>query len=214
MVYKLTFEDGSDGYLSHHGVLGMHWGIRNSETERKYSCGQDHSTARTDISRPTTGHKYEGKFKPTLSEKQVKMLKRAAAGVAIGAGLAAGIAVGRKAPAIKAAAKYGLQQLSDTKAVRAKGKAFVERTKASAKSKVKSTKAYKKADRFDMLAQYYTRDPIGKKKASKHFRRLVTGAALASVPFVEGHDLKKRELRRKNGRHASAKWIRSKERSR
>ena len=35
--FKLTFEDGSDGYLEHFGVKGMHWGVRNSETLARYN---------------------------------------------------------------------------------------------------------------------------------------------------------------------------------
>ena len=34
--YKLTFEDGSEAYLSHHGVKGMKWGVRNEETKARY----------------------------------------------------------------------------------------------------------------------------------------------------------------------------------
>ena len=34
--FKLTFEDGSDGYLAHHGVQGMKWGVWNAETKARY----------------------------------------------------------------------------------------------------------------------------------------------------------------------------------
>ena len=36
MDYKFTFEDGSSGYLAHHGVKGMKWGVRNAETLSRY----------------------------------------------------------------------------------------------------------------------------------------------------------------------------------
>ena len=36
MEYKLTFADGSEAYLEHHGVKGMKWGVRNAETLAKY----------------------------------------------------------------------------------------------------------------------------------------------------------------------------------
>lgn len=35
MPYKLTFEDGSDGYLAHHGIKGMKWGVWNDETRAR-----------------------------------------------------------------------------------------------------------------------------------------------------------------------------------
>ena len=37
MEYMLTFEDGSDGYLAHHGVQGMKWGVWNAETRARYA---------------------------------------------------------------------------------------------------------------------------------------------------------------------------------
>ena len=39
MDYILTFEDGSDAYLSHHGIKGMKWGVRSAETLAKYGQG-------------------------------------------------------------------------------------------------------------------------------------------------------------------------------
>ena len=39
MEFKVTFEDGSSAYLEHHGVMGMHWGVRNAETQAKYASG-------------------------------------------------------------------------------------------------------------------------------------------------------------------------------
>ena len=36
MAYKLTFEDGSEAYLEHHGIKGMKWGVWNAETKAKY----------------------------------------------------------------------------------------------------------------------------------------------------------------------------------
>lgn len=37
MDYLIHFEDGSEGYLSHYGVKGMKWGVRNEETKARYS---------------------------------------------------------------------------------------------------------------------------------------------------------------------------------
>lgn len=39
MDYIVTFEDGSSGYLAHHGVKGMKWGKWNPETQARYSGG-------------------------------------------------------------------------------------------------------------------------------------------------------------------------------
>lgn len=37
MDYLVTFDDGSSGYLAHHGVKGMKWGKWNPETQAKYT---------------------------------------------------------------------------------------------------------------------------------------------------------------------------------
>ena len=37
MDYKITFEDGGSAYFEHHGVKGMHWGVRNAETQARYA---------------------------------------------------------------------------------------------------------------------------------------------------------------------------------
>lgn len=265
-MYIVTLDTDSPEYLEHHGVLGMHWGIRNAETQRKYDGGQDHSEARTDIANPTKGNRYQGEFKPQLSEKQTKMLKRAAAGVAIGAGLAAGVAVGAKSGVLKSVAKNGARKLADTAQLQARGKEFAQRvrtassktrsvqgrnelrrdaglkakqtsasirrkaygaramlrtTDISGKIKQSTKQAKKRAWNSSVMApvrranakfDYYTNNPEGKKKARNRTVLGATGAAFLSAPVIEGRSVDSRELRRKNGRHASTKWMRNKER--
>ena len=266
-MYIVTIDQDSPEYLEHFGVLGMHWGVRNSETQRKYNGGQEHNEARTDIVKPTKGHTYQGQFKPFVSKNQAKMLKRAAAGVAIGAGLAAGVAVGTKTGALKAVAKYGAKKLAGSKQLQQKGQEFAKRVRTNAIKSVKTqegrnklrqnvkkrkadiskagdrktlptrsaikranvsgkvraqakrlkTKAWNSDrmrpirnanDKFD----YYTSNPVGRKKASSRLTGATTVGAIVSAPLIEGYSMDKHELRRKNGRHASTKWMRNKER--
>lgn len=340
-MYIVTIDRDSPEYLEHFGVLGMHWGVRNSETQRKYDGGQEHSEARTDIAKPTKGHTYQGQFKPSMSKDQTKMLKRAAAGVAIGAGLAAGIAVGTKSGALKAVAKHGAKKLAASKPLQRAGMEFVSKvakskrvpTKIAMQAAWKNTKlkesirtqklweqdakkriaelkreaasgdqrakqllryerrnllldrAYFRAGRRDILLRARIkkagansstrnskrfRNPINEiaskaQRKKSQFKRKVdristqsrvakamqklqrqkpekpvetaaerklrlkmekkarkrtsnrilvgaTGAALLSAPAIEGREVDKRTLRRKNGRHASTKWMRNKER--
>lgn len=256
-MYIVTLDQDSPEYLEHFGVLGMHWGVRNSETQRKYNGGQEHSEARTDIVKPTEGHSYQGQFKPSLSKDQTKMLKRAAAGVAIGAGLAAGVAVGMKSGALKTVAKHGARKLADTARLQARGKEFAKRVRTqSGRNEIKRAVAARKSDisstakrqvvnarrlasttpqkavakakstrlkiwdskrmapvkKANERFNYYTKNPKGKKKTVNRLTIGATGAAFVSAPLIEGHEVDKRVLRRKNGRHASTKWMRNKER--
>lgn len=251
-MYIVTIDKDSPEYLEHFGVLGMHWGVRNAETQRKYNGGQEHSEARTDIAKPTEGHSYQGQFKPSLSKDQTKMLKRAAAGVAIGAGLAAGVAVGMKSGALKTVAKHGAKKLAESKHLQQKGQEFAKRVRTNAVKSVKTQEGRnelkrraltKKTDisaftkhKKNVLQSRLVKALLKKQKPEKPVetaaeRKLrlkmekrarkrtnnrillgVTGAALLSAPVIEGHSVDSRELRRKNGRHASTKWIRNKER--
>ena len=43
MEYTVSFADGSTAYLAHHGVKGMHWGVRNAETLARYAGGDSGS---------------------------------------------------------------------------------------------------------------------------------------------------------------------------
>lgn len=339
-MYIVTIDQDSPEYLEHFGVLGMHWGVRNSETQRKYNGGQEHSEARTDIAKPTNGHTYQGQFKPAMSKDQVKMLKRAAAGVAIGAGLAAGIAVGAKSGALKAVAKHGAKKLAASKPLQRKGMEFVSKVakskrvptkvamqaawkntklkqsirtqkiweqgakkeiaelkrkaasgdqrakerlryeqkkllldrarfragrrdillrarikKAGANSSTRNSKRFsnpiikvankaqggktqlkRKVDRIstqsrvakamqrlqqkpekpvETAAERKLRLKMEKKARKRTNNRILvgaTGAALLSAPVIEGREIDKRTMRRKNGRHASTKWMRNNER--
>ena len=66
MDYLLTFEDGSEGYLAHHGVKGMKWGVWNAETASRYSGGRGHrAIARANKKVNKAFGKYENAVKTT-----------------------------------------------------------------------------------------------------------------------------------------------------
>ena len=83
MDYILTFEDGSDAYLSHHGVKGMKWGVRKN----KYDQGANS---------PGRG----------LSDATKRKLKTAAIGVGAAAAVGGGVYLARKAGLGKANKSY------------------------------------------------------------------------------------------------------------
>ena len=91
MDYFIEFEDGSDGYLSHHGVLGMKWGVRNAETQARYAGDSGHARAKT---------------KNASSKKLVK--------AAIIAGGALTIAAAASTPSGRAAMKKGASVVART----------------------------------------------------------------------------------------------------
>ncbi len=49
MEYVITFDDGSEAYLAHHGVLGMKWGVRNAETQARYAGGEGRAARKRDL---------------------------------------------------------------------------------------------------------------------------------------------------------------------
>lgn len=71
MEYLVTFENGTEGYLSHHGVKGMSWGIWSPTTVRKYKQGNGGSNV------SSRWKKSDGAVKGT-SDKNAKSKKNAA----------------------------------------------------------------------------------------------------------------------------------------
>lgn len=74
MDFKITFKDGANGYLSHHGVVGMHWGVWNPETRAK-------KMGYKDIRKITRGSSSQeeaiAKLKASMGDARSKQLKDA-----------------------------------------------------------------------------------------------------------------------------------------
>lgn len=100
MEYKLTFVDGSNGYLEHFGVKGMHWGVWNDET-RARRLGL-HSGRRSD-SGPFTSSSSNASSKTNrsgLSDKQKKAIKIALGTAAVVAIAGVGLYAAKKTGAL------------------------------------------------------------------------------------------------------------------
>lgn len=103
MEYKLTFEDGSDGYLEHFGVKGMHWGVWNDETrarrlglrsQRKGSSGVVKSKeSKEDFYTKCLNAGYSKKQAMEMANGR-EVLKKVAIGTAVVAGVAAAGVIG------------------------------------------------------------------------------------------------------------------------
>ena len=87
MEYKITFEDGTEGYLEHFGVKGMHWGVWNAETRARY-LGL-HGARGGSGAGSSSG--YGG-----LTDKQKKAVKIALASAAVVAVLGVGLYAAKK----------------------------------------------------------------------------------------------------------------------
>ncbi len=87
MDYLVTFEDGSTGYLAHHGVMGMKWGVRNAETQAKYAGKSGSATRRGGLSADTK-----------------RRLKTAAIGLGTAAAIGGAVYLGRRTGLAKIAA--------------------------------------------------------------------------------------------------------------
>ena len=117
MEFKVTFEDGSSAYLEHHGVMGMHWGVRNAQTQAKYASGNG-GQLRGKGSRP-----YSSK-KSSSSDSMMNLARKGGFGLA-------GIAY----------AKHKDKQASGTtKATSSKKKSNTKTTKAASSKKTSNTK--------------------------------------------------------------------------
>ena len=65
MDILITFEDGSDSYLVHHGIKGMKWGVWNAETRARKAGAKQHQKTLRNIDRDLKNY--------TVAEQQLRM---------------------------------------------------------------------------------------------------------------------------------------------
>ncbi len=117
MDYLIQFEDGSDGYLSHHGVMGMHWGQRNAETQLKYQSGNGGQV------KPGSGGRSSSKRKTAQDSTNNGMIKAARYGAFGLAGMAYAHHADKKSGALDARKKAKQQKKEKKQAEKAASKA-------------------------------------------------------------------------------------------
>ena len=156
MQYKLTFEDGSDGYLAHHGIKGMKWGVWNEETRARRMGG--------------TGERRTSSSKtPLLSDRQKAMLKAGLAGTAIvgGAAVATGL--------VQAFGLKGVSDLTSTAQEIIKQKYDAD-LKTAGTALAEALKSGKSGPEFDKLVNEANSKLASKERAQKHLRTMSEGA--------------------------------------
>lgn len=145
-----------DGELYHHGIKGMHWGVRrfqNADGSLKPAGRKRYTEGGTSSAKSSNG----GKKQLTDEERAARnaKIKSTAKKVAIGVGVTALVAAGTYA-----AVKYNNKTMAEAKSI----------MESSRKKKIsdyvdKMTREYENETFFDSMATQYENESRGRKKA-------------------------------------------------
>lgn len=106
MEYNVMFSDGTKGYLSHHGVKGMHWGVWNDDTRaRKLGLHDNFKASSVEYQKKLQNVGYS-ETRARQIAKSRDWYKKAAIGALTVAAVAGTIAIGSYA-----VRKYGVKTL-------------------------------------------------------------------------------------------------------